>query len=161
MDRSERFRGLKPEHLRALVVASPGTIEIIPAYRRLEWRRFPQINRIDGLHIIMPIYKHSGLPGSLEPLAINERVTCCLYQMHLLEAHLSQLLRSVLRGPANVTRVFRQRTDARNAQPVYQIVKKTAFVLRYVGFQLCHKNSVLSLVVNPLRFFYLTPASGH
>src|SRR5258708_19493840 len=101
MDRHERFKGLEYEHGLAFVVASPATIEIIPAYRRLEWRRFPQINRIDRLYIIMPIYKHSGLPGSLEPLAINERVTCCLYQMHLLEAYLSQLLPILLLGPPN------------------------------------------------------------
>src|SRR5258708_22714460 len=122
MDRHERFKGLEYEHGLAFVVASPATIEIIPAYRRLEWRRFPQINRIDRLYIIMPIYKHRGLPASLEPLNITERVTCCLYQMHLLSAHLSQPLRSVLRRPANVTHGFRQRTVARNAQPVNQII---------------------------------------
>ena len=61
------------EHL-PLVVGRAARVDLAVANRRLEGRRLPQIQRIDRLHVVVPVEQDGGRLGRAEPVAIDDRI---------------------------------------------------------------------------------------
>src|SRR6266496_5312466 len=134
MNRPERFHCFKHEHCLTLVIASTPAVEIITAHCWLKWWRFPKFDRINRLHIIMSIDEDCRFAGCLEPLTIDKWVILGLDQLNLLKIHPPELVGCILGCSPYVSSMFWQCTDTGYAQPAFQVLKKTVFVLCYVCF---------------------------
>ena len=144
VDRHERFQGFEDQHGLAFIVGSPPTIEVLASDRRLKRRRFPQVHRINRLHIVMPINKKRWFARSFEPFTIDQWMPLCRDNLNAFKTYMPQLIGCVLCGPANISGVFWQCTDTGDAQPAFEVFEKTIFVLRNICFQLRHNRNVLS-----------------
>src|SRR6266480_2492869 len=134
MNLQQRFHCFKHEHCLTFVITGSPTIQIIPAHCWLEWWRIPKFDGINWLDIIMPIDEHRGFAGCLEPLTIYKWMILSLDQLNLLKVHLAKLVGCILGCSPYVSSMFWQCTNTGYAQPTFQVLKKTVFVLRYVCF---------------------------
>ena len=117
-------QGFEPEHHLALVVhgaaRDDARAERVIDEARLEGRAGPQVERLRGLHVVVPVVEQvrrvrafgwSGVMGE------HDRVARRLDGFHA-EADLPELLAEPGGGPAAILRVRRLRADARDAQPL-------------------------------------------
>lgn len=70
------------EHL-ALVVDRAAAVDIAAAHFGFKRRALPKRERIDGLHVVVPVDQHRRLSRRAEPLAVGERVAAGLEQLRL------------------------------------------------------------------------------
>src|SRR5947209_2642377 len=106
IDGHQGFERFEDEHRLSLIVACSPTIEIAVAHRRLEWRRLPQLHRINWLYVIVTIDQYRRLACRLEPIAINKRMALCCNDLHMLKTNVSQLVRCILCRTANISGMF-------------------------------------------------------
>src|SRR5689334_3600380 len=70
----------------ALVVTRAAGIDVAVANTGLEWRRFPKLNRIRRLNVVMPIAEDSRLAGGVKPIGIDKGVFFCRDHLHVFES---------------------------------------------------------------------------
>src|SRR6266571_4925030 len=134
MNLQQRFQCFQYEHCLTFVIAGATAVQIIPAHCWLKWWRIPKFDGINWLDIIMPIDKHSGFAGCLEPLTIYKWVVLSLDQANPFKIHPPKLVSCILGCSPHVSSMLWQCADTRYAQPAFQVLKKAVFILRYVGF---------------------------
>ena len=79
------------EHL-ALVVGGAARVDLAVADRRLERRRFPQIERIDRLHVVVAVEQDRRRARRMEPVAVDDRIAGRLDQPDVLESDARHLV---------------------------------------------------------------------
>ena len=124
----------------AFVVGGAAAIEIAVANGRLEGRRGPQFERLGRLHVVVPVKKNRGLPGSLQRFAINQRMHFRRNDFDAVEAHAAQPVGHPLRGALDVRFALRLRADAGNAQKFVEIGQMLV-VLPFDVFIQLHRSS--------------------
>jgi hypothetical protein len=60
------------QHL-AFVVDAAAPVDVAVAHRRFERRRFPERDRILGLHVVMSVDQHGRRAGSVQPRTVGDR----------------------------------------------------------------------------------------
>ena len=65
--------GLEVHEDLPLVVGRPARVNLPLAHRRLERRRFPQVERVDGLHVVVAVEEDRRRARRVQPLAVDDR----------------------------------------------------------------------------------------
>ena len=110
-------RGEHGRNLAFVIGCAPG-VQIIPARRRLERGRFPLVNRVSGLHIVMPINENGWLTVRAKILAIDDRVPAGGHHANRLQANGAHSVRHPRRRSLHVGFMIRKRGDAGNGAQV-------------------------------------------
>jgi len=100
----------------ALVVRRSARVDVVVANGRLERRRFPFVQRVRRLNVVMAIKQERRFPRSAQPLGVYQRIPLSFDELRLIEAGFRQLVADELGRLLNVRLVFGERTDARNAK---------------------------------------------
>ena len=103
------------EHL-PLVVDRPTSIEVAVPLRGLKRRRKPLVQRVRRLDVVMAVGQAGRLPGGMQPISINQRVTGGFDDPDIFEANARQLGGQALGGPADVTFVLGKRRNGRDTE---------------------------------------------
>jgi hypothetical protein len=93
----------------ALVVARPARVQVTIAYGGFERLAMPLVERIDGLHVVVPIDQDSGRAGCPVPRAVDNRVARRLVDLDILHSDLAQLVRNPFRRALHIGGVVGQR----------------------------------------------------
>ena len=88
-----RLDGLEVHEDLALVVGGAARVDLAVADRRLEGRRLPQVDRIDGLDVVVAVEEDRRRPLRCHPVAIDDRVARRLDQPDVLHADAAQFIR--------------------------------------------------------------------
>jgi hypothetical protein len=115
-DREMRLPGLPVrEHLSLVVGGSAG--EDAPVTdRRFKGGSRPQLDRVHGLHVVMPIEEHRRRLRRVEPLGVDDRVPIGVDQLRAHEADPGELLAAVLGTAPNIPGARRVGGDAGNGE---------------------------------------------
>ena len=81
-----RFDRLEVHEDLAFVVGGAPRVELAFANGRLERRRFPELERVDRLNVVVAVEEDGGRAGSVQPFAVDDRIAGGLDQAHVLEA---------------------------------------------------------------------------
>ena len=108
------------EHL-ALVVGRAARVDLAVADRRLEGRRLPQVERIDRLHVVVPVKQNRRRLRRAEPVAVDDRIARRLDEADVLQADAAHLVGAPLGAALHVAGVLGQRADARNRQEALSV----------------------------------------
>ena len=111
-----RLDGLEVHEDLALVVGGAARVDLAVADRRLEGRRLPQLDRIDGLDVVVAVEEDRRRPLRCQPVAVHDRVARRLDQPDVLHADAAQFIRRPFGALAHVGLVLRQRADAGNRE---------------------------------------------
>ena len=103
--------------------ADAARVDLAVAHRRLERRRLPEIERIDRLHVVVPVEEDGRRARRAEPVAVDDRVARRVDQPHVLQADAPHLLRAPVGAAPDVGGVLRQRADARDREKRLQLVE--------------------------------------
>ena len=109
------------EHL-ALVVRGTARVNLAVADRRLEWRRGPELERIDRLDVVVAVVEDGRLAWGAKPVAVHHRVARRVNQGDVLHPCRAKRVRGPFGGAPHVGGVLRQRADARDRQVLLQLV---------------------------------------
>ena len=109
------------EHL-TLVVGGAARVNLAVTHRRFEGRAGPQIDRIDWLHVVVPVEENRRFARRIEPVAVDDRIARRVDEPHVLHAHLLQRISRPLRRAAHIGRVLRQRADARDREVLLELL---------------------------------------
>src|ERR1700694_415632 len=90
---------------------------------RLEGWRFPEVEWIDRLDVIVTIEKHRRLAPRLQPVGIDDRMAGRLDDLCILESNALVLLGQVARGATDVTGALRLTRDARDPEKVFEFLQ--------------------------------------
>ena len=118
----------------AFVVTGAAAVDVAVALRRLERRREPFIERIDGLHIVVAVEQGGWFAGGVQPIGVNQRMALGIDEAGVLEADAGQLAEDEFGGAAAIGLVLGQGGNGRNAQQILEFVQKTGMVLACVGY---------------------------
>ena len=99
-----------------LVVGGAAREQLVVAHRRLERRRRPQLERVDRLHVVVPVEEHRRRAGRVQPVAVDDRVARRVDHPHVLEADGPQVIGGPVGAAAHVAGVLGQRADARDGE---------------------------------------------
>ena len=102
VDGEEAADGLDRDGRRPLHVGGAARIEASVALRRLERRRVPELQRVDGLHVVMAVDDQGRAAGRAGPFAEHRRLAAAVEQLHILQAD----------GPQPVQQEFASRRHA-------------------------------------------------
>ena len=105
--RQRRLDGLEVHEDLALVVGRPARVDRALADGGLEGRRLPQVQRIDRLHVVVPVEQHRRRAGRAEPLAVHDRMSGRLVERDVVQADALQFVDAPLGAAAHVGRVRR------------------------------------------------------
>src|SRR5690348_4582981 len=119
----------------ALMVRGAASIEIAVAHGGLEGGRSPQLQRLGGLHVVVPIEKDGGLAGRPERFAINHRMHFRRNDLDAVQAHAPQSVRNPLCRALDVRLVVGLRAHAGNPQKLVKIGKMLVVLSLYVLVQ--------------------------
>ena len=77
--RQQRLHGLDVDKNLPLIVRCAARVDVVPiltgAHVRLEGRRRPQLNGVNGLHVVVAVDKHGRcITGCVEPIGVDKRV---------------------------------------------------------------------------------------
>ena len=75
----------------AFIVGRPTRVDIIVANVGLKRRRFPFVQRIGRLHVVMPVEQHGGLARRAQPFGVDQRIPFAFDQLRLLQSGALQL----------------------------------------------------------------------
>jgi hypothetical protein len=134
------------EHL-PLVVGGAARVDLTVAHGCLEGWGGPQVDRVDRLHVVVPVEQDRRLAWRVEPVAVDNRVPGCLDEPDILHAHLAQRIGSPLGGPSNIVAVSRERADARDGEVLLEFIDISVAVDVDViddlihGSMICHDSS--------------------
>ena len=101
----------------SFVVHSAARVNILVAHGGFKGGRFPFVERVRGLDIVMSINEKRRLPLRSEPFGVNERVLFrgAVNDFHSVHAHFAQVVGDEFGGAPDVSLMFGQRGDARNS----------------------------------------------
>ncbi len=116
-----RLDGLEVHEDLALVIGRAACVDLSVADSRLEWRRFPELERIDGLHVVVAVEEDGRRTLGAEPVAIDDRVAGRFDEPDVVETDAAHLVCRPFGAAPDVAGVLRQRTDARNRQVRLQL----------------------------------------
>ncbi len=109
----------------ALVVGRAAGVDLAVAHGGLERRRRPQVERIDWLHVVVPVEENRRRAFSAEPFAVDNRVAWRFFETHVVQANPLHLGAGPLRAAADVFLVLRQGADAGDSQVLREFVNVT------------------------------------
>src|SRR5579883_479506 len=115
------------KHL-SFVIRCATRVEIVALDAWLKRWSVPEFQRINRLHIIMPIQQDSGLTRGLQPFAINEWMALGRNDFNGRQAGAAQVIGNELGSALNVSAMFREGTDAGNTEQFDQFCPKTVTV---------------------------------
>jgi len=121
------------EHL-ALVVGGPAPQQLAAALRGLERRRLPLVERLDRLHVVVPVDEHGGR-RRVRGRPVREHrgkpgaVRSGFPDLRHREAALAQVPRQPFRAAADIGAVRRVGRDRRYGQPLPERVEEAGRVL--------------------------------
>ncbi len=118
-----RFDGLEVHEDLALVVRGAARVDLAVADGGLEGRRFPQLERIDGLNVVVSVEEHRRRAGRAEPLAVDDGIAGRLFEPRRRQTDATELVARPLGAAANVGSVLRQGADAGDGQVFLQLVE--------------------------------------
>ena len=116
----------------ALVVAGAARENVVAADLRLEGRRFPLVQRIGRLHVVVAVEQDGGLARRAQPFRIDQRIAFAFDQLGGGHPRRAQFVQGEFGGAPDIGLVFRERADARNAQEGLQPLQKIGLVLLVV-----------------------------
>ncbi len=116
-----RLDGLQVHEHLTFVVGRPAREYFAVANRRFEWRRFPELERIDGLHVVVAIKQNGRRAGGTEPVAVHNRVARRIDQPDVLETDAPHLVGAPLGAPLHIRRMLGQRADAWDSQERFEL----------------------------------------
>src|ERR1019366_2886949 len=130
----QAFHGLHLNIDLPFVVAGTAAVDVVAADFGLERRRFPLVERIGRLHVVVAIEEDGGLVGGAEPLGVDQRVAVARVFDQLGGGHAGgqQIVQCELGGAPDVGLVFRQRADGGNAEEGLQALQEFALVFLIV-----------------------------
>ena len=105
-----------------LVVRGATRINLAFPNGRLERRRFPFVQRVDRLHVVVPIKEDGRRPLGMEPVPVDDRIARRFDAAHVFETDALKLIRGPLGAARHVTRVLWERADTRNSEVVLQLL---------------------------------------
>jgi hypothetical protein len=114
-------------HLAFIVDRSAG-VEIAVALGRLERRRFPLVEGIGRLDIVVSVAQAGGLAGCVEPVGINERVTGGGDDLDVLHTDAGQFFGERLGGGKDVRLVLGKRGYGGDAEEGLEFVEEPGIV---------------------------------
>src|SRR6185503_10167749 len=111
----------------------PTCVDAAVTNGRLERRRCPQIEGLDGLYVVMPVHEHRRCSlWCTPPFGDNYRMSLRLEHLGG-QTYGARLVGKPVRRAAAVVVVFRSRADRRNAQKIKELVAKARIVRGDVG----------------------------
>ncbi len=116
-----RFDRLEVHEDLALVVGRAARVDLAVADRGLERRRFPQVHRIDRLHVVVAVEEDGRRAFRAQPVAVDDRIAWRVDQAHVAEADAAHLVGGPLGAAADVGGVLRQRADAGNREILLEL----------------------------------------
>ena len=99
-----------------LVVGRSARVDFAVANRGFKRRRLPEIERVDGLDVVVTVEEDRRSTGCVHPVAVDDRIAGCVDQADMLHPDPGHLVRAPLRAALHVACVFRKGTDAGNRQ---------------------------------------------
>ena len=93
----------------ALVVGRAAREDPVADDDRLERRRRPQLERIDGLDVVVAVDEHRRSARRVQPVGVDDRVTAGLGRLDVLEPDRRSRVDQPVGGAPAVGRVGRQR----------------------------------------------------
>ncbi len=123
-----RFDGLQVHEDLALVVGRAARVYLAVAHCRLKRRRFPQIERVHRLHVVVAVKENRRRAGRTEPVAVHDRIAWRVDEPDILKADAPHLIRAPFGAALHVGRVLGQRADARNGEKRLQLGEITIAV---------------------------------
>ena len=117
----ERLGGRDVHVHLGFVVAGAAGIDPAVFEARLERRADPQLERLDGLDVVVGVRDDGRRSRRAEPLAVDHRVTGGLGDLDRLETGATEARRDPLRTGARVRIVGRHPSDAREAQELDEV----------------------------------------
>src|SRR5579864_7289362 len=136
------LHGLHQDVSLSLVVRRSTGVDVVVADVWLKRRRFPFVQWIGRLHIIMPIQKDSRLSWRTQPFGVDQRIPLALDQLRLLQTSLFQLAAHELGRFLDVRLVLGKGADTRNAQEGFQALQIILMVL----FVVIHPYLILNVL---------------
>ena len=95
----ERLRGAEMHVDLALVVRRAAAEHPAVAGDRLERRRLPELDRVDGLDVVVAVDQRRRLAGGVEPVAVDDRMAAGLGDLDVLEPDPPHVRRRSTRPP--------------------------------------------------------------
>src|SRR6266852_9363186 len=100
----------------ALVVGGAAAEEIAVAHGGLKGRRGPEIERLSGLHVVVPVEKNGGLAGRFEGFGVDQRMHVGGNDFNFLESGGAQFVGNPACGALDVGLVLALGADAVDAE---------------------------------------------
>ena len=116
--------------------AVPRPKRLPPRIVGLEGRRGPQIERLDGLDVVMAVEKDGGLAGRVQRFRVDQWMQLGRNDFDVGESGAAQAVGNPLGGALDVRLVLALRADAGNAQEFVEIGEMLVVLLFDVGVQL-------------------------
>ena len=117
-----RFDCLEVHENLAFIVGRTPRVNLTISHRRLKGRRFPKLEWIDRLYVVMPIVKDGWRAFCPQPLAVNDWMAVRLVKPNLVQSDPTHFLSRPFRATPHVRRVLGQRANARNGEVGLQLV---------------------------------------
>jgi hypothetical protein len=80
------------------------------------------MKRVYRLYVVVTIEENGRPAGSMEPIAVDHRVTGRVHEANILETHATQLIGGPLGASAHVGRMLKKRADAGNGEELLQLL---------------------------------------
>ena len=93
-----------------------------------ERRRFPLIQRVGRLDVIVRIHQDGGLAGGVEPIGIKKRMSLGGDHFDIVHADAPQFVGDKIGGLLHIRFVLVKRADAGNAEEVLQLIDKAGLI---------------------------------
>ena len=110
------------EHL-SLVVRGAARVDFAVADGRLERRRFPQIEGVDRLHVVVAVKKDGRRARRAEPVAVDHGVPRRRNEPDVLQTDAAHLVGAPFGAALHVAGVLGQRADARDREQRFQLIE--------------------------------------
>ena len=117
-----RFNRLEVHEDLPLVVGRAARVDFAVADGRLEGRGFPQLDRVDRLHVVVAVEEDGRRARRAQPVAVDDREAGRVDQLDVLQPDAAHLLRRPVRAALHVGRVLRQRADAGDGEVLLELV---------------------------------------
>ena len=128
----------------SFVVGGAAAEEIAAAHGRLKRRRGPQVDRLDGLDVVMAVEKDGGLAGRAQRFGVDEGMHLGGHDLDAIEPGAAQAVGNPLGGALDVRLVLALGADAGDAQQFVQIVQVLVMFLVDVRVQVHRPTSARS-----------------
>src|SRR5262249_50861606 len=114
------------------------------AHRRLERRRDPERDRIDGLDVVVAVDEDGRLSGRSHPLAVHDRMARRLVHLDLRAPRRAEAALDPLPGEAHLVRVTRIGADRRDAEDLLELLEIAVLLVVHVRSDGTHRLHLLA-----------------